>query len=117
METLVKDVMEQLAARIRAERKMLNLSQEEMAASAGVPIRTYKRFESAECESLSVLIKIANAMELRTGPGRLAAFEKMFPGGVREAGAHTPMGALWKLEKTRAAAEKRKKKRNDLNEL
>lgn len=109
--------MELLASRVRAERRMLNLSQEEMAAAAGVPIRTYKRFESAECESLSVLIKIASAMESRTGPGRLAAFEKMFPGGVREARASTPMGALWKLEKTRAAADKRKKKRNELKEL
>jgi transcriptional regulator with XRE-family HTH domain len=114
METIVRDVLGQLAARIKAERKLLNLSQEELANEAGVPIRTYKRFELAECDSLSVLIKIANAMELRTGHGRLATFERMFPGGVREASANTPMGALRRLEKTRAAVEKRKKKGQSL---
>ena len=106
--------MEKLADRIRAERKMLHLSQDQMAAAAGVPIRTYKRFEAAECDSLAVLIKIASAMEVLTGPGRLTVFEKMFPGGVREASAATPLGALWKLEQTRAAVAKRRKKRGEL---
>lgn len=116
METSVKKVLEQLALRIRAERKMLDLSQEELASEAGVSLRTYKRFESAECDSLGVLIQIAVALESRTGPGRLAAFERMFPGGMREGLASTPMGALWRLEQTRVAMAKRKKKRGELLE-
>lgn len=67
------DVHGLLCTRLRAERKKLNLSQQEFAEKAGVPLRTYKRFELGECDSLDVFIRISQAF------ARAPGFETLFP--------------------------------------
>lgn len=111
METFVQEEINRMAFRIRAERKLHRLSQEELASKAGVPIRTYKRFEGGECDSLAVMLQIARAFEELTGPGRILTLERMFPGGVKETAPGTALGkALQKLEQTRVNLGKRKRK-------
>jgi transcriptional regulator with XRE-family HTH domain len=67
------NVFELLYTRLRAERAKLHLSQREFAEKAGVPLRTYKRFELGECDSLDVFIRISQAF------GRAPGFETLFP--------------------------------------
>ena len=62
-----------VCTRLRAERTKLRLSQREFAEKAKVPLRTYKRFELGECDSLDVFIRICQAF------GRAPGFETLFP--------------------------------------
>ncbi|MYN26980.1 helix-turn-helix transcriptional regulator [Duganella levis] len=113
MITFIQEEINRIAVRVRAERKLYRLSQEELALKSGVSIRTYKRFESGECDSLAVMLQIARAFEEFTGHGRLQALERMFPGGVKETATGTALGkALQKLERT--IVSKGKQKRKDL---
>lgn len=67
------EVVNLLCTRLRAERKKLQFSQQEFAEKAGVPLRTYKRFELGECDSLDVFVRISQAF------GRAPGFETLFP--------------------------------------
>ena len=64
------DLKEFLASRIRAERKKQKLSQEKFAQLAGIPIRTYKRFEQ-NCgggfENFINILRVLNKLDFIEG--------------------------------------------------
>lgn len=49
------------------------MSQPQFAAHCGIPLRTFKRFELGGCDSVGVLIQIAQ------GFGRGSGFDMLFP--------------------------------------
>lgn len=67
------DVVKLLRVRIRLERRRLGLSQAKFAGICGIPLRTYKRLELGGCDSIEVLVKVAQ------GFGRAAGFNMLFP--------------------------------------
>ena len=67
------DVVKLLRVRIRLERRRLGLSQAKFANMCGIPLRTYKRLELGGCDSIEVLVKVAQ------GFGRGAGFNMLFP--------------------------------------
>jgi transcriptional regulator with XRE-family HTH domain len=67
------DVLCILRDRVRIERRRLKYSQTQFAALCGIPLRTYKRFELGGCDSVEVLIKIAQ------GFGRGPGLDMLFP--------------------------------------
>lgn len=93
------EVSDLLCTRLRAERKKLHLSQQEFAEKAGVPLRTYKRFELGECDSLDVFIRISQAF------GRAPGFETLFPAPQLEV---KPRGLEAALENLMRGVEMRK---------
>ena len=56
------DVAKQIAARVKARRLELNLTQEGLASRAGVKFATYRRFEQSGEISLRGLLQIAFAL-------------------------------------------------------
>lgn len=62
-----------IADRIRIERRKLGLTQQEFAKRCDVPLRTFKRFEQGECDSLEVFLQVAMTFE------RISALELLFP--------------------------------------
>lgn len=62
-----------LADRVRIERRRLKLSQGTFSEIAAIPLRTFKRFEQGDCDSLLVFIKVVGAFN------RVAALELLFP--------------------------------------
>ena len=62
-----------IADRIRLERRRLSLSQEAFAAKCGIPLRTYKRLEQGQCDSLEVFLQVVIVFE------RIVAIELLFP--------------------------------------
>lgn len=62
-----------LASRIRAERLRNGLTQEQMSKKSGIPLRTYKRFETSGFGSMGNLIKLLKAFD------RLRILELLFP--------------------------------------
>lgn len=68
-----EEICARIADRVRAERRNLRLSQQEFAIQCKVPLRTYKRFELGECDSLATFIKIVGAFD------RIVALELLFP--------------------------------------
>lgn len=56
------DVAQQIAARVKARRLELNLTQEGMATRAGLKFATYRRFEQTGEISLRGLLQIAFAL-------------------------------------------------------
>ncbi len=62
-----------IADRVRLERRKLRLSQHKFADQCHIPLRTYKRFEQGQCDSLEVFLRIVRAFE------RIAAVELLFP--------------------------------------
>ena len=56
------DVAKQIAARVKARRLELNLTQEGMSAKAGVKFATYRRFEQTGEISLRGLLQIGFAL-------------------------------------------------------
>jgi transcriptional regulator with XRE-family HTH domain len=54
-----KDVRQELAARAKEHRLVLNISQKELAERSGVSLGSVKRFESSGLVSLSSLLEIA----------------------------------------------------------
>jgi len=93
------EVFDLLCTRLRAERAKLQLSQREFAEKAGVPLRTYKRFELGECDSLGVFIRISQAF------GRAPGFETLFPPARLDA---KPRGLEAAVENLLRTAELRK---------
>ena len=66
------DVAKQIAVRVKARRLELNLTQEGLAARAGVKFATYRRFEQTGEISLKGLLQIGFALHA------LADFEALF---------------------------------------
>lgn len=62
-----------IADRVRVERRRLELSQKEFAERCGIPLRTFKRFEQGQCDSLEVFLSIVVRFE------RVVALELLFP--------------------------------------
>ncbi len=62
-----------IADRVRIERRRLGLSQAEFARECRIPLRTYKRFEQGQCDSLEAFLRIVKIFE------RTAAIELLFP--------------------------------------
>lgn len=56
------DIAQDLVARVRARRKVLGLTQRELAETSGVSYGSIKRFETTGEISLASLIKIAFAL-------------------------------------------------------
>lgn len=65
--------LEKLAIRVRRERVRQALTQPAVAAAAGVPLRTYKRFEKSGRGSVETLMRVAYAL------GQGNAVENLFP--------------------------------------
>ena len=57
------EVAQQLAARVKARRLELNLTQEGMAIRAGIKVATYRRFEQTAEISLRGLLQVAFALD------------------------------------------------------
>ena len=66
------DVVKQIAARVKARRLELNLTQEGMAARAGLKFATYRRFEQTGEISLKGLLQIGFALNV------LSEFDALF---------------------------------------
>lgn len=62
-----------ISDRVRLERRRLKLSQRKFAEQCGIPLRTYKRFEQGQCDSLEAFLRIVSAFE------RTVAIELLFP--------------------------------------
>ena len=60
-----------LAMRVRTRRLEMNLTQKGMAARAGIPLATYRRFEACGESSLSNLILIAVVLGMTSDIERL----------------------------------------------
>jgi transcriptional regulator with XRE-family HTH domain len=66
-------LVSRIAARVRFERQRLGLSQAVFAERCHVPLRTYKRFELGQSDSLEVFVRVIVEFE------RVAALELLFP--------------------------------------
>ena len=66
------DVAKQIVARVKARRLELNLTQEGMAARAGLKFATYRRFEQTGEISLKGLLQIGFALNI------LSEFDALF---------------------------------------
>ncbi len=66
------DVAKQIAARVKARRLELNLTQEGMAARTGLKFATYRRFEQTGEISLKGLLQIGFALNI------LSEFDALF---------------------------------------
>lgn len=67
-----KEVRQELAARAKERRLVLNISQQELAERSGVSLGSIKRFESSSLISLSSLLEIALVL------GCLGDFDTLF---------------------------------------
>lgn len=67
-----KEVKDGVAARVKLRRLELDLTQEGLAARAGMPVGTYRRFERTGEISLSNLVMLAMALDC------LADFKHLF---------------------------------------
>lgn len=70
----VELLRKQLSDRVRLERRQLGLSQKDFADKCGIPLRTYKRFEKGDCDSLDAFLRIVKAFE------RVITLDLLFPG-------------------------------------
>lgn len=89
-----EDLASRLVDRVRFERKRLQLSQSEFAMRCNIPLRTYKRFELGQCDSLLVFIRIVVEFE------RTTAFELLFP--PRPVDSRDPLAKLGQLIRYRS---------------
>lgn len=78
--------------RVRFERRQLELTQAAFARMCGIPLRTYKRFELDQCDSLGVFIKLVITFERATG------IELLFPPKLQNVRLRTPMAALKRMQ-------------------
>ena len=62
--------------RVRGERSRLQLTQVEFAQRCGVPLRSFKRFEAGACDSLTILLKVAQYFN------RAQGLEVLFPAAL-----------------------------------
>jgi DNA-binding XRE family transcriptional regulator len=73
------EVCHYLAMKVRRHRRDAGMSQAEFAKQAGIPLRTYKRFESHGKANLETFIEVLRAME------RTQYLFMLFPAPVRVA--------------------------------
>lgn len=59
----INEVCHYLAMRVRRYRQERQLSQAEFARDAGIPLRTYKRFESHGKATLETFVEVLRAMD------------------------------------------------------
>ena len=59
----IDEVCHYLAMRVRRYRQEQQLSQAEFAQEAGIPLRTYKRFESHGKATLETFVEVLRAMD------------------------------------------------------
>lgn len=71
------EVCHYLAMKVRMHRRDAGISQVEFAKQAGIPVRTYKRFESHGKANLETFIEVLRAME------RTHYLFMLFPAPVR----------------------------------
>lgn len=71
-----EELVKLFVTHVRLERRRLKLTQAQFAGSCSVSLRTYKRFELGECDSLLVLIKVAQRF------GRGAGLSSLLPAQV-----------------------------------
>lgn len=89
-----------IADRVRLERRRLKLSQLKFAQQCQIPLRTYKRFEQGQCDSLEAFLRIVTVFE------RTVAIELLFPPKpVIFSDTRSPAAALERLM-TRAQPDK-----------
>lgn len=69
----VQDVQRLISDRVRLERRRLGLTQAVFAARCGIALRTYKRLELGECDSIGALIRVSQFL------GRASGFSSLFP--------------------------------------
>ena len=86
------ELRSRIADRVRLERRRLKLSQLQFAEQCQIPLRTYKRFEQGQCDSLEAFLRIILAFE------RTVAIELLFPPkSVVVMDARSPAAALERL--------------------
>lgn len=71
--------------RVRAERGRHGLTQVEFAQRCGIPLRSFKRFESGACDSLIILLKIAQYFSRAPGLEMLFPVTPLPPRGMQAA--------------------------------
>jgi len=62
-----REIAKYLAMRVRSERVRHGYSQSSFAEKAGIPLRTYKRFELAGSGSIETLIRVLMALDHARG--------------------------------------------------
>ena len=82
-----------IADRVRRGRSEMKYSQHGFAELCGVPLRTYKRFELGQCDSLNVFIRIVVAFD------RVAALNLLFPPQRTEINTVSAPAALARLRR------------------
>lgn len=80
-----------IADRVRLERCRLKFSQAIFAERCGVPLRTYKRFELGECDSLLVMISVVKEFD------RVVALDLLFPPKDFQLQSRSPVAVLDRL--------------------
>lgn len=78
-------LLSRIADRVRAERKLRKLTQIEFANLCGIPLRTFKRFESGTSDSLTTLLRIVKYFERVQGLEMLFPAELLPPRGMEAA--------------------------------
>jgi len=68
---------------------------------ANIPLRTYKRIELGECDSLAVIFRALIALDAETAASRMSALQLLFPPKPAPDVARTPMATLNRLLKKR----------------
>ncbi|MFC5477309.1 helix-turn-helix transcriptional regulator [Massilia suwonensis] len=89
-----------LSDRVRLERKQRGFSQTAFAAMLGVPLRTYKRFELGDSDSLEIFLRILIFTQ------RTIALDLVFPDPAAVVKQRTPLAALDRLKQTKAAKDR-----------
>ncbi len=78
-------LLQRIADRVRAERKRRKLTQVEFAQLCGIPLRTFKRFESGSSDSLMALLRIIQYLQRAPGLEMLFPAETLPPRGLQAA--------------------------------
>lgn len=81
-----------IADRIRVERRRMVLSQKAFAEKCGIPLRTFKRVEQGECDSLDAFLRVVIAFE------RIIALELLFPPPSSAPSLRSPLATLNRLK-------------------
>jgi transcriptional regulator with XRE-family HTH domain len=89
-----------IADRIRIERRKARLSQRQFAEKCGIPLRTFKRFEAGQCDSLEAFLRIVISFE------RTVALELLFPPKPAALVEARSAGAVLERIKARIQAQK-----------
>ena len=84
----ISTIHSRITGRVRAERQRLGFSQKDFAEKCEVPLRTYKRFEVGECDSLDVFLKVIKEFD------RLTAIELLFPPRAASITQKDPVSSL-----------------------